>query len=544
MNGFVTEKLSAWDPVVFMASLMANLLSLALPLAILQLYDRVIPNQSYDSLIVLGLIVLFALSVDAILRLSRARLLAFFAAQFEQRAYSHAYASLLKADPSQRRGADVGTMVGRFGAIERLRAQHANGAVASMMDLPFALLFLAFIAVLSPMIACAVAVTLALTVGALSFYRKAIDRARLARQRVDARRYSFLNEVLAGLKSVRAMQISDLMERRQERLLAQSARETKEVTRNVHAAQGLTTAVGSLVPLVTAATAGYLVISGDASIGVLAAVVVLSGRIVQPVLRLEGYLSSVENTKQSEADLDALTNIPQRPQGSIELRRVQRLAMRNVETEEDPETGLSLQGVSVDLKKGECLLIESDDPRRLALAERLFLGELPLLRGAYMLNEHPFDHHLLDDRQDLIRVMPEKAELLDGSVFDNICSLRPQTYRSRALDLAQKLGLHQMMQQSQAGLMTSIRSDHPNLPQSAHRIAANICALVTQPDVLIFHMANSGLDHGNDRRLLDWLKNNSQDHILILLTNRPSYKALATHELHLAAGRAPNLRVV
>lgn len=527
-------KSASWDPAILAASLVANLLSLVLPLAMLQIYDRVIPNAAHETLIVLAALVALALIVDCILRVSRSQLLAFFSARFEKMAYTRVFWSQIMADPARQKRVDSGTMITRMSAVDRLRSQRADGAAAAILDLPFAVIFLAVMALLSPVVALTVATALGITFLVLSYLRRRVDDARLGRVEIEARRYSFFSEVIGSVRSVRALQIGELMNRRQERLLGSSASQTRLMTRYIHQAQGLTAAIGNVIPVLTAATAGYLVSAGEASIGVLAAVVVLSGRIVQPVLRVEGYLSNLENARQAEADLNKLTDLPTRELGSRPLDHVENFAIRNVTTAPDPEFGFSVHNLDVNLEIGDCLLLRCDDPIGLAVTERLFLGELAMTKGWIEVNQCALEHYDLEDRQSRIRVLSEKAELLDGTVFENICAFRTDLHRDTGLKLARDLGLQKVMRHSPRGLQTPVRSDANELSQSARRIAANICSLVTLPDVIVFQTANSGLDFETDQRMLAWLKDRAPDTIVILSTNRPSYMALATKTLDLS----------
>ncbi|GFE51907.1 hypothetical protein So717_36600 [Roseobacter cerasinus] len=527
-------KTARWNPAIVLGSFLANLLALALPLALLQIYDRVIPNAAYETLFVLAAMVMVALLVDAALRLARARLLAFFAADFEVYSYQRALWALVMEDPTQRKRADHGTLMTRMAAIDRLRGFSGNSATAALLDLPFALLFLVVIAVLAPAVAVVVAAMLALTFIGLTFLRRRIDRARQRRIDLEARRYSFFSEVLANIMPVRALGITDLMSRRQERLLERSASQTRVLTADVHLAQGLAAAVGNLTPLVTAAIAGFLVLDGQASMGVLAAAVVLSGRIVQPVLRLEGFMAELDNVRQAEEDLKSLTQAPLKQNGSRPLDRVESLELRDVSTSPDPDLGLGLNGVTLSLKPGDCLLLRSDSPVQLIAAERLFLGEASLLEGQIMVNGTDLAEYDLRDRQRRIRILPEEAQLLAGTLFDNICAFEAERYGSRALELAQELGLQKIMRQNPKGVLAKVQPESTDIPQSAKRIASNISGLVTRPDVIVFRAAYTGLDHDADKRMLNWFSQNAAKHILIMTTNRPSYAKLATKTLDLA----------
>ena len=96
------------EPAVILASLGANLLSLAVPMAMIHIYDRVIPNQGYETLVTLGIMVLGAVVAEVILRGARSHLLELSAERFERAAYPAAVSALLFADPTREDQASQG----------------------------------------------------------------------------------------------------------------------------------------------------------------------------------------------------------------------------------------------------------------------------------------------------------------------------------------------------------------------------------------------------------------------------------------------------
>ena len=119
-------------------------------LVLLQVYDRVIPNQSLDTLafLVLGLGLAFAL--DALLRTARAAIAGWAGARYEFRVGSAAVERLLHADQSITDTAPVGVSLDRLAAVDQLRDFYANHGPVVFVDLPFALLFLAIIYLVAP----------------------------------------------------------------------------------------------------------------------------------------------------------------------------------------------------------------------------------------------------------------------------------------------------------------------------------------------------------------------------------------------------------
>ena len=133
-----------WSVVA--ASAAINLLALALPLTILQVYDRVIPHQSIETLtmLLLGLVVVVA--IDAVLRISRAYVIAWAATRFTQAAVVTAFDRVMLApgralerDPSARQ-------LQKIQAVQRLGEFYGGRSRLVLLDLPFVLVFIAIMA--------------------------------------------------------------------------------------------------------------------------------------------------------------------------------------------------------------------------------------------------------------------------------------------------------------------------------------------------------------------------------------------------------------
>ncbi|MDH3240738.1 MAG: ABC transporter transmembrane domain-containing protein [Alphaproteobacteria bacterium] len=128
-----------------LASFVINLLSLAMPLVILQVYDRIIPNQAYGTLTLLIGGLAIALVLDAMLRVIRAYILGWSGARFEHLMANAAVTSLLATDSAAYEREASGIHLARINAIDTLREFHSGQAKALMVDLPFVALFLLLI---------------------------------------------------------------------------------------------------------------------------------------------------------------------------------------------------------------------------------------------------------------------------------------------------------------------------------------------------------------------------------------------------------------
>ena len=519
------------EPAVILASLGANLLSLAVPMAMIHIYDRVIPNQGYETLVTLGIMVLGAVVAEVILRGARSHLLELSAERFERAAYPAAVSALLFADPTGEDQASQGQLYRSVSAIDRLRNMHVGNGGFDPLDLPFAILFLGVIGLISPPLGFSVFLLLTITFLILRRARRTVLEFQSKRKDNEERRHSFLAEVLRGIEAVKSMRAEDLMLRRYERLLGTAATISADTARSIQLAQGVTAAIGALSPLFVGSVGAIMVIRGEMTVGSLAAIVLLTGRIIQPVLRMEAFLAGSENVRQHRADLDRVLAIPSRSGGTVPLDAVYEIALVDVDTVYDPVLGIRFSDLNLTVRRGECVEIAgaSREARRLFL--RMLAGELAIERGKFLLNGHAFEDHDLEDRQRQIRLLSRENTLISGTLLENLTAFRPKLYRDKAVAMAQRLGVEQTISQSAEGFGLMVGPDfNAGLPQSLADTISIIGGLVSDPDVLLFDEANGALDRETDERLLRFLAARCATRTTFLVSNRPSYLQLATRK--------------
>ena len=522
------------DPMVVLASLGANLLSLAIPMSMIHIYDRVIPNQGLETLAALSVMVFGAIFAEVLLRAARRHILELSASEFEAVAYSAAINAVLHADPSQSERASQGHLYRCVTSIEKLRNLHVGNSALDPLDLPFSMLFLGFIGVMSPVLGFSVFLLLSTAFLTLRQARKRVLTHQIRRQENEERRHSFLTEVLRSVDVVKTRRIEGFMLRRYERLLGGAAVISAETARAVQLAQGFTAAIGTLSPLFVGAIGSVLVIQGSMTVGSLAAVVLLTGRIIQPVLRMEAYLAGADNLRQHRDDLADIMSIPARPDGTLALERVDEVTLRDVDSKPDPIFKTEFNNINLTMRRGECIVLTGVDRKVQRQFLRLLAGEVGLERGEICLNQRPMEDYTLADRQDRIRLLSIDNSLIEGTLLENLTSFRPKLYRDQAVQLARRMGIEDTITQSAEGYGLAVGpSARASLPQSLSDAVTIVGGLVSDPDVILFDEANGALDRVADTFLLKLLTEIAPERLLIIVSNRPSFLKLATRSVDL-----------
>jgi len=190
---------------VYLASFVINLLALSLPLSIMQVYDRVIPNRSFSTLAWLFFGLAIALVIDFVLKTLRSVLLSWQAARLARNVENEGVARFLRAPNGVFEREPAAVHVNRYAAAAALADYHSGQARVVLIDLPFVGIALIVMAIVG---GAMVLVPAGLFFG---FAALAIGRAREFRRILDARtiqdnrKYDFIAEVLTGIHTVKVM---------------------------------------------------------------------------------------------------------------------------------------------------------------------------------------------------------------------------------------------------------------------------------------------------------------------------------------------------
>ena len=520
------------DPAVLLASIGANMLSLVVPLSMIHLYDRIIPTQGYETLTVLGIVVAGAILGEVVIRAARSMILEHAGEKFELVAYNAAIDTLLNADPRSVENSTRGRLQRNISAIEKLRELQTGPTALAILDLPFAILFLGVILVISPPSGAVLFAILLLTFALLRWARRKSQLLHNERKDFEERRYSFVREALSGIEVIKGLHIERAMCRRYERLMSGTSELGAKNTKNIHAAQGFAATVGAFTPVVVAGMGAFLVIDGSMTVGALAAVILLSGRIIQPTLRVEAFLAGVAASGQEREDLESILCLPRLADGKQDLRHVDRLSLANVATDATSQNGFAFHAVSLSLQRGDCVAITGPSRRACSAFLRLLVGETPISSGTYTMNGDAIENLRLADRHRHVRLASRRNQLLTGTILENMTGFQTTARRDQAIILASRLGLDDTLAKSPEGYELVVGSGGKvTLNTSLADTIGIIGVLSSKPDVLLFDEANATLDRSTDEKLLHILASERAERITVIYSSRPSYQRLATRTI-------------
>ena len=515
---------SAYSIYILLASLVANISALVLPLSFLQIYDRAIPAQNYTTLFVLGIAIVVAAVIEFTARTALSKLLISSGATYQHDTSRAALSRYLQADLRQAEREATGTHIDRFAAIDKVREFRSGDSATALLDIPFSILFLGFIGFFAPLIAICllgvVAVTLFASWISSRQSRKTVDR----RSELEGRRHSFLLEVLGGMDAIKGLGIGPFMARRYERMKVTGARFNNQLIGTTQLAQGFVGTCVKSAPIVAGCAGAYLYINDQLTVGTLAACTLLASRVVSPILKLDGLLLGNHDARQNEREIKKIFEIEGRPSGIGSIDDFQSLDVLDVKTKPSGRARVGLAGVSLSCKVGEAVgLSGSQSSGRLQILP-LIAGDLTPTSGYVRYNNRNVEEMDYWQYRDQVAYLPSRHVLLDGTILDNLCRFNKEKYYDEAIALADEFGVLEYFARHPGGLSAKLQTGVQNgLSRSVLDTVSIIACLLGSPKLILFDNPNENLDADADERLRNYLLRQREHVALVISSNNPAY---------------------
>ncbi len=525
-----------WSGIVA-ASLASSVLTLGLPITVLQIYDRVLPNQSTSTLAMLTATLAIVLLLDIFLRISRGRLLSWTAAKYEYQLGCALTGALLNArlDVLERDG--PGTQSRRLAAIDIVKGFYCGTAATAIFDVPLVVISLFLVMmiggwlVLVPL--CLTAIFL--TVGGLIGTH--LHEILAARSKTDDRRLNFLVELFTGIDSVKSLVAEEQMRRRYERLIDGADPFVYQTAYLNAVVRGLSDVFAQTMVVIVAAAAAWLVIDGQLTLGEMAACTLLCGRTLQPTLQTLGLWSQYQNARVARQHLAMGLATAPHPSGKLRPDLKGAIELRDI-TYRHAKTGVPLfDGLDLCVEAGEFVGIRGSDGTGKSSLVQLIVGMVVPERGQIAFDGFPLDDMDLRHLRSQIGVVGERAPRFNGTLMDHLTLFQGEELAADEANLLKLLGIEESVARLAQGYATRIHGGTADAPESLLQRTGIARALLHRPKILILDEADNGLDHESDRRLADLLNSLRGRITILLITQRPSLLQIADRTLELTSGK-------
>ncbi|MEL7032153.1 MAG: ATP-binding cassette domain-containing protein [Pseudomonadota bacterium] len=508
---------------VYFGSAFVNFLGLALPLTILHVYDRVLPNQAFNTLAMLVIGLIGVVILDSVLRIGRGAIMGWRAAAFGHSKSMDAMARLMASNSSQLKNTKGSAIISQLQALSDMSEFQGSTARLLLIDIAWVPVFAIVITVIAgPLIAVPTAFLIAFVIY-ISFQTRRLRTIIDKREEVEERKYDFMLETLQTMQTVKSHAMEPLMMRRFERLQSSSSLELKH---NVLSSQTIAQAAGLFALLMTLGVVVFgalMVIGGSLTIGALAACMLLSSQMMQPIMRSLSSWTQIVQNDHKKAEVDKLyAQISGQP---AIIERVERhqpeFAPASISIRDLAFHGANdqvvFENINLDIAKGQFVGLKGADGSGRSVLLRNIMGELAPTHGEISVNGMA-----PSDARRLMAYVGQVPQVFRGSILDNLTLFGTYTAQD-AKWVADLSGLSSEIHRLPDGFDTQLLgSSNPELSTAFSQLICIARAVVSKPSILLLDASNNGLDAKTESSFADMLQHLSGKMTIILATQRPS----------------------
>lgn len=521
---------------VMAASFAINVFALALPIAILQIYDRVIRHQVLSTLVVLTIAVAASFALEFALRILRARILSAEGARYDHLENCRTLERMLATDIDAFKKDSPGVHADRFQAIQSVRAFYCQASTL-LADAPFVLIFVALIAVIGGWMVFLPLLLLAGFASLAIFVARQLTLQTGRREVSDVKRHNFVVEALSGVATVKALGLESVMQRRHERLQEEAADAFGAIARVTAQTQSIASELAQAASVLTVAVGAIAVVLGGLTIGGLAATTLLTGRLLQPVLKGLGLLSRYPFVRIAEEKLRRMEDLAPQLVGETPMpKRESALILDKASFRYAGATRNVIEDLSLEVAPRSFIGITGQTASGRTTLLKLLNGLLTPTGGSVRYDNVPLSLYAPQDLRRQISLMSTSPTIYAGTLLENLTLFEDGKVKRRALALCRTLGLEDYVAGLNRGLETPLSGLNDTQTGVAQRIAI-IRALAQNPRIILFDTANVALDHEADRLLLQFFARQRGKRAAVIVTDRPSYLRLCDTVYELVDGK-------
>lgn len=522
----VIEKYKQFFLQVLFISFILQLFGLASPFFTQVIIDKVLVHRSADTLdvLILGMVIV-SIFQNWMLGL-RSYLFSHTTNKIDVALSSKMFKTITALPIKYFQKWQVGEVVSRVGELESLRSFLTGSSLTIVLDIVFAIIYLAVMFAYSKILSLIVLIILPLfillNVIVAPIYKKLINERFL----VGAENRSFLIETITGMRTVKSMTIERHFVRKYEEILAKYVKSVFAVINLANIAGSIGMFIQQLFTLAILWVGAYYVMKGDISVGELIAFQMMAGQLIAPIMRL---VSTWQYFQQARVSVERLADImneetePAFNPSRTTLPNIKgEIVLDKVSFKYTPEGNTVLQNISLAIPMGLKIGIVgksgSGKSTLTQLIQRLYL---------------PDSGRILIDGVDIAQVEPawlrrqigvvlQDNFLFGGTIEENIAIACPNATKEQVIEVAKMAGADEFISQMQHQYDTFV-GERGSLLSGGQRQRISIArALLSDPKILIFDEATSALDYESEKIIMDNLDEMTKGRTTIMIAHRLS----------------------
>jgi len=508
---------------VFLISFFVNMLALAVPVFVLQIYDRVVFHAGISTLQGLVIGMALVLIFDYVLRNSRARILQTVALKVDVQTGRILFNRVMALPLRSLEAKPSPYWQALFRDVEVVRNTVSGSSAILICDLPFVFLFLGVIFIIAQPIAWVLALMFPLFILVAWRSGNVLNNAAQKERETAMGRDDLIGGIINGRTTIKALALDRAMRPMWEDKHADNIENS--VQRGGKA--DTFTAFGQTLTLVTTVmltTVGALaIINQELTIGALIATNMLSGRLLGPLNQLVNTWKTYAGFRQSVGRLSDVFNAEvERQESEVSLEKPRGdLTLENIVFSYSNDAAPIINDIKLGIKpKSLTALVGRNGSGKTTLI-KLILGLYKPSSGRVLLDNADLAQFTRSELAGWMGYVPQDCVVFAGSVRENITHGAPDASDQEVIRAAKAAGVHDFIIDMPDGYATEIGEAGQRLSGGQRQRIAIARALVGNPPVVLMDEPSGSLDRQAEEELKKTLIEMAKEHTVIIVTHSP-----------------------
>ena len=524
---------------VIIAAIMINLFVLATPLFMKNVFDRVLPNNAIETLWAMAIGIMLIMVFDFILKLIRA----YYIGQAGKKAdvimsnkiFSQVLNIKLDEKPSS-----TGQFVSRLQSFSSVRDFFTSATVATIVDIPFIILFLIVIFYFAGMLGF-VPLTAAVLILIVTFIVQ--KKTKILSEKISKEeqlKQSTLHETVSGLEIVKSVGANSRMKVQWDQALVQTTYYNEKLQYLSQVNSFFTAFISQLSNIAIIILGVYFALKGEMTMGGIVAAMMLGGRVLSPLGQVVSMILRYDNTMISLNSIDEImkfdtekntTNLLSRPHlnGDIEFHDVT-FSYKDQNFE-------ALKDINLTIKQGEKVAILGKIGSGKSTLTKLILNLYSPTSGSVLVDSTDVRQIDPADLRQAVRSVPQESFLFMGSVKDNITISEQYVSDEDMIQAAKLSGVNEFLGKHESGFDLQIGERGEGLSIGERQSITLARALVSDPKILIMDEPTNSMDKQTEAKFITRMSSVSEDKTLIIVTHKMPLLALVDRVIIMDNGK-------
>ena len=512
-----------------LASLLTNIFAVGTSLFALIVYNRIIPANAMSSLymLVIGMVIL--LTADYAIKTLRSRLLGVAGIESDVVIADKLFGQIIDMKHDTKKGS-VGTLASILKEYEQIREFFTSATLVSIIDMPFACIFLFFIWYIGGHMVIPVIIGIFILIGVTLLVQPRLKKLSESSQEESHDKHSVLVETLSGLETVKLLGAGGLLRKRFKSVVTKQAKSADEVKRHTFFSTNLTQEVQQAVQISVVTVGAITVTTGEYGYGAIIACTILSGKALLPFVQLAQLLSRLNQIITGYNSLDGLMNQPtEHAKGSDYLRRGKyrgEVSFENVSYSYPNQDGLAIEEISFLIKKGERIGIVGRVGSGKTTIGKLVTKLFPPKSGKILVDGVDISQLDPSEIRENIGYVSQEPWLIAGTVEQNISFGATEIKTEQMIQAANVSTSSDFINAHPKGFKQLLDERGEGLSGGQKQAITIARAIVKKPPILIFDEPTSSMDARTEKNFIDRFKKYNAEATILLITHRTSLLSL------------------